>query len=267
LPQFRNWGKLRLGAQQSFAVKEHKLKLITEIYDKCVNYFDKSINDVMFLSIITSSLPLFNKYYPEFISKYSSDTNMITDSTFYVMEHRNSNLHLQSFARNPQIVKYRPILKTIQRKKTKIYSNMFTKSEQALMPNITFMASYVKFSNYPQDYNWLLEFIRPQPSPFVETITKEIYKTWAGEAIINFKWNTYGKVYYMCIWMLFSIYFLIFTIVATAPQQYFDKSVRDSLLIMSIFLGYFHLSIEIRQFIYNPNKWIHNYWNFFGRNK
>src|SRR5262249_14179540 len=83
------------------------------------------------------------------------------------------------------------------------------------IPTITFMNPYIKFVNYPQLQNypllqnhlqnypslqyyiyWLLELIKPQPSPFVETINRDIYKTWNGEALINFKWDTYGKYYY-----------------------------------------------------------------------
>src|SRR5437763_12313105 len=43
-------------------------------------------------------------------------------------------------------------------------------------PTITFMNPYIKFVNYPQDYNWFLELIKPQSSPFVKTISGDIYK-------------------------------------------------------------------------------------------
>ncbi|PKY52426.1 hypothetical protein RhiirA4_470052, partial [Rhizophagus irregularis] len=53
-----------------------------------------------------STLPLpnyDNKYYPEFILKYSSETNMIIDSSFYSIKQQNKNLHLYSFFQPPQI--------------------------------------------------------------------------------------------------------------------------------------------------------------------
>ncbi|PKK70585.1 hypothetical protein RhiirC2_849799 [Rhizophagus irregularis] len=96
------------------------------------------------------------------------------------------------------------------------------------------MIPYIKFVNYPKDYDWLLKIIMPQSSPFVKTISGDIYKTWNGEAIINFKWNTFGKY------------------------------VQVQLLIASIILGLIHLSFEIRQIIYNPIKWIRNFWNIFN---
>ncbi|PKY55636.1 hypothetical protein RhiirA4_475232, partial [Rhizophagus irregularis] len=48
-------------------------------------------------------MPLLDKYYPEYILRYSSEMNMIIDSSFYSVEHQNKNLHLCSFFRSPQI--------------------------------------------------------------------------------------------------------------------------------------------------------------------
>ncbi|RIA94897.1 hypothetical protein C1645_803303 [Glomus cerebriforme] len=61
----------------SFAIKEHKLDLIEIIYNKCITHFKEDLkNNRMFLSIITTTIPLFNEYYPEYILKYSLETNM-----------------------------------------------------------------------------------------------------------------------------------------------------------------------------------------------
>jgi hypothetical protein len=87
-----------------FAIKEHKLELIDNIYKKCMTYFKEDLmNNKSFLSIITSAMPLLNEYYPEYILKYSSETNMIIDSSFYSIEHQNKNLHLYSFFQSLQI--------------------------------------------------------------------------------------------------------------------------------------------------------------------
>jgi hypothetical protein len=88
----------------TFAIKEHKLELIDDIYKKCMTYFKEDLmNNKSFLSIITSTMPLLDEYYPEYILKYSSETNMIIDSSFYSIEHQNKNLHLYSFFQSPQI--------------------------------------------------------------------------------------------------------------------------------------------------------------------
>ncbi|UZO17316.1 uncharacterized protein OCT59_008674 [Rhizophagus irregularis] len=80
----------------SFAIKEHNLELIDDIYKKCMAYFEEE-NNKMYLSIIASTIPLFNEYYPEYISKYSSEAIMIIDSTTYGKEYRDNKLHLCSF--------------------------------------------------------------------------------------------------------------------------------------------------------------------------
>jgi hypothetical protein len=312
-----------------FAIKEHKLELVENIYKKCIIYFKEDLkNNKMFLSIITSTAQLLNEYYPEYILRYSSELSMIIDSPLYNIEHQNNNLHLYSFFQNPQIVnltrsiwwtkyQYLQFVITEKRKKSMaiiaviiiipfaiqlsimlfilpiffptffilskyhfindIYRNdifsgvYFDKvsksskiSKHISIPTITFMIPYIKFVNYPQDYNWFWELIRPNPSPFTETINREIYKTWNGEALINFKWNTYGKYYYTIIWIGFIILLGCFTVAATIPKQYINEDMQKQLLIASIILGFIHLSFEVRQIIYNPIKWIHDTWNLFG---
>ncbi|PKK71495.1 hypothetical protein RhiirC2_828062 [Rhizophagus irregularis] len=111
------------------------------------------------------------------------------------------------------------------------------------------------------EYNWILELINPQPSPFVETINRDIYKTWNGESLINFKWDNYGKYYYAIIWIGFNVFLGCFTAAASVPQ--INSNDQSHLLIASFILGLIHLSFEVRQFIYSPSKWIDDYWNFF----
>ncbi|CAG8715026.1 4828_t:CDS:2, partial [Funneliformis mosseae] len=41
-----------------------------------------------------------------------------------------------------------------------------------------------------------------------------------------------------------------------------DKENRNSILIVSIFFGCFHLLFKIRQFLWNPYRWLQNFWNF-----
>ncbi|PKY49577.1 hypothetical protein RhiirA4_545380 [Rhizophagus irregularis] len=315
-----------------FAIKEHKLELIDDIYKKCMTYFKEDLmNNKSFLSIITSAMPLLDEYYPEYILKCSSETNMIIDSFFYSIKHQNKNLHLYSFLQTPQIANLSQSLLwtkfcykiscTIDRYRgssllifiwliisviqaliillalplclatfyilskynfiNNIYNEVFSliyfnvehkifkifKKYITTTPMITFMIPYINFVNYSRDYNWFVELIKPQPSPFTETINRNIYKTWNGEALINFKWNAYGKYYYAMIWILFIALLGCFTTAATIPQKYINEEVRQQLFIASIILGFIHLIFEIRQFFYNIAKWFYNFWNIFGKYK
>jgi hypothetical protein len=337
---------LRYGIELlTFAIKEHKLELIYEIYKNCMTYFKEDLtNNRAFLSIITSTMSLLNEYYPEYISRYSLETIMIIDSPIYTIDHQSQNLHLYSFFQSLQIVNLsRSFLWT---KYNYLISKLFIRFEMLLVgspviilliiilfilfyitqvliilltlplylatlyilskyhfvnglysdkicsssfyyrifyeiyikiskkfknditvPTITFMNPYIKFINYPQDYKWFLELIRPQPSPFTKTISKDIYKTWNGEALINFKWNTFGKYYYAMIWILFIALLGCFTATATIPQKYINDDVRKQLFIASIILGFIHLSFEVHQLIYYSTKWFYNFWNIFGNYK
>ncbi|RGB43102.1 hypothetical protein C1646_809525, partial [Rhizophagus diaphanus] len=310
----------------TFAIKEHKLELIDEIYKKCMTYFKEDPNNKSFLSIITSTMPILDEYYPEYILKYSSETNMIIDSSFYSIEHRNKNLHLYSFFQSPQIAnlsksllytkcyyKFGEFYETAQHddnlfnlliifytiqpliilltlplylatfyilSKYNFINNIYPldvinssayfhavkifkyfQKDITTTPTIIFMIPYINFVNYSKDYNWFLELIRPQPSPFTKSINRNIYKTWNGEALINFKWNAFGKYYYAIIWILFMTLLGCFTAAATIPQQYINEEIRQQLFIASIILGFIHLIFEIRQFFYNITKWFYNFWN------
>src|SRR5581483_3713918 len=113
----------------------------------------------------------------------------------------------------------------------------------------TFIIPYINFVTYPDyQYNglvsWLLEFYFPKPSPFAKTINKEIYKTWNGEALINFKWNLYGRNYYFAIWILFTAFLMCFTAATTFTEDLIPDNTRSQLLIASIILGFIHLNFE-----------------------
>jgi hypothetical protein len=310
----------------TYAIKEHKLDLVDEIYNKCLNYFkEDSGNNRMFLSIITSTMPLLNEYYPEYILRYSLETTMIIDSAFYRKEYQNINLHLHSFRCCFKITDITQsiwwlnyccaIMKDYEADDNKeknfklrsihfliilfllpilsiylvicyvllklhiindwykrfgfpnlyfflgeFFSNIMPTQKT---PTIVFMNPYIKFVNYPKDYNWFLELIWPQPSPFVKTINRNIYSNWNGEVLVSFKWNTYGKYYYAMIWIGFLALLGCFSVPATVTD--IDENVRNRLLIATIILGFIHLSFEVRQILYDPVKWIRDFWNIFGK--
>ncbi|PKY42634.1 hypothetical protein RhiirA4_456466 [Rhizophagus irregularis] len=307
----------------SFAIKDHNSELIDDIYKKCINYFKEDLgNNKMFLSIITSTMPLLNEYYPEYILKYSLETVMIIDSPFYSIKYEHTKSHLYSYQHRLQIIditqsiwwlNYCKLMEFYEvNRKTKyflilnnihllivlplfpiyfvicyillkyhfindwykkygffnLYFNVVKKflkiipiSTTPTTPIITFVNPYIKFVNYPKDYNWFLELIWPQSSPFVETMNRDIYRTWNGEVLINFKWEHYGKYYYAIIWIRFIAFLGCFTAAATISD--INDDIRNRLLIVSIILGFIHLSFEVRQIIYNPIKWIRDFWNIF----
>uniref|UniRef100_U9UJH4 Ion transport domain-containing protein n=1 Tax=Rhizophagus irregularis (strain DAOM 181602 / DAOM 197198 / MUCL 43194) TaxID=747089 RepID=U9UJH4_RHIID len=137
-------------------------------------------------------------------------------------------------------------------------------NERKTKPKLTFLVPFPGYVTYPKDYNFLKELlIKPQSSPFSQTQNNDLYKTWNGEAIINFKWRVFGRYYYAGIWILFIIYLTCFTL-ASIPYDIFNKEVRKKLFFSSIILGFVHLLFEVRQFIWSPFRWISEIWNLFG---
>jgi hypothetical protein len=315
----------------SIAIKEHKTELIDNIYKNCITFFHQDLSEtrsyVNLLSIIITSMPLLNKYYPDYISRFSLDTVMITDAPAYHIRYRRASLHHHAFFRHSHSynytkmilwLKYVEFLKKLRKSSrfwyyilklvkylvmililpispiyyllinilydcncirisrsedifihayiriqriVRMITNFFSVRDDPKIPQITFIIPYVKFVCYPLDYDWLRELIKPQTSPFVEVKNRDIYKTWNGELLINFKWNKYGKYYYAGIWSMYMILFICFSAAASISLP---ENIRNQLLIASIMVGFIHLSFEVRQLIFNPSRWIRDFWNVFG---
>jgi hypothetical protein len=134
-----------------------------------------------------------------------------------------------------------------------------------LKPKLKLIVPFPNYITYPKEYSFFKElFYKPESSPFSKTQINEFYKTWNGEAIINFKWRLFGGYYYAAIWFLFTIFLICFTLASSVSSKIINTKEKEYLLILSIFFGFIHLSFEFRQFIWSPKKWILSIWNLFG---
>ncbi|KAF0333071.1 transient receptor potential cation channel subfamily a member 1-like [Gigaspora margarita] len=123
------------------------------------------------------------------------------------------------------------------------------------------------FVSYPKKYNFWKELILPSPNPFthsnkVDVINEEFYRYLNGEALLKFKWNAYGRYYYLTAWAIYTVFLLSFVIAAT----YYKTISQTSLFILlkiTICLGIWHLFFGLRQFIYAPLNYLTSAWNFF----
>ncbi|RIA84298.1 hypothetical protein C1645_832487 [Glomus cerebriforme] len=127
---------------------------------------------------------------------------------------------------------------------------------------VVFIVPYIKYSCYPLKYSWWKEIFYPQPSEFVKDCEKEFYTNWNGEAIINFKWEKFGRAYYFAIWLIFIVFLVCFTI-ASYPTNSISQEIRIKLHKTSIAFGIFHLIFELRQFIWRPITYVISIWNLF----
>jgi hypothetical protein len=130
-------------------------------------------------------------------------------------------------------------------------------------PTVTLVVPLPKFASYNSNYNFLKDFIRPEANGFVEQEHNDLYKCWNGEALLHFKWNTFGKYYYYANWALFFVFLLIFILASNLPSHILPDNSRKMLLIVVIMFGMFYLSNEIRRFIWRPRYYFHDLWNVF----
>ncbi|CAG8649719.1 16893_t:CDS:2 [Funneliformis mosseae] len=90
-----------------YAIEKKVSYLIDDIYNKCLHHFEQDLdNNINILNVINASMPLLDKYYPEYIARYSLDTIMIMDSLECEIE-RLLTSHLYHFS-NMKIVDLTP---------------------------------------------------------------------------------------------------------------------------------------------------------------
>ncbi|RIB00340.1 hypothetical protein C2G38_2234662 [Gigaspora rosea] len=231
--------------------------------------------NIKLLEIITYSFMSLTVKFPGLLEEYISLISLILTSTNKEIAVRNysSKSHLQSLR-----VYSRPfnisLIKTFIYNFQKIAHKIINKSFDFLKklhnididehPTVILIFPLPKFSSYPSKYNYWREIFFPDSSPFIKyTLDKYpgIYKSWIGQILIDFKWNTYGKYYFFAIWMFYFVFAGCFLVVATFENE-LSKSVQLHLLFATIILGILHFTFELRQCIHSPKHWIRDVWNY-----
>ncbi|PKY62371.1 hypothetical protein RhiirA4_488748 [Rhizophagus irregularis] len=240
---------------------------IEDIYNKCIKLVKEDPKgNLKFLNIITSSMNDLYKKYPDYITKFNSEMFMILNP-FNERIVDGEYSHFYAFSREVKISKITRYSKFFRFEYFQTLFYLFlpyllgSKSIQC----ITLIVPYIDYSRYPLEYSWWKEIFYPQSSSvFVKTCVKELYTNWNGEAVISFKWNTFGRIYYFIIWLLFMVFLVCFTI-ASYPTNSITQEIRIKLYQTSIAFGFYHLLFELRQFIWNPKKYFLSIWNLFGK--
>ncbi|RIB11420.1 hypothetical protein C2G38_2203476 [Gigaspora rosea] len=123
------------------------------------------------------------------------------------------------------------------------------------------------FVSYPKDYNFWRELVLPSSNAFthsnkLEVINEEFYRYLNGEALLKFKWNTFGRKYYLATWAIYTVFLFSFVIAATCYEN-ISQTNLFILLYITICLGIWHLFFELRQFIFSPLNYVFSAWNYF----
>ncbi|GBC53683.2 hypothetical protein GLOIN_2v1881038 [Rhizophagus irregularis DAOM 181602=DAOM 197198] len=121
-----------------------------------------------------------------------------------------------------------------------------------------------KYQDKGKDYNpWNEMLCKPKSILFCNIDSNNFYQWWNFAAIIDFKWKTFGMLYYFLIWFFYTIFFICFALATTLDQNLISNFNRKILFILSILLGLIHLSFEIRQFLWKSRIYVRDPWNLF----
>ncbi|KAF0431422.1 transient receptor potential cation channel subfamily a member 1-like [Gigaspora margarita] len=131
-------------------------------------------------------------------------------------------------------------------------------------PQIFLMFPFPNFVTYYETEkkdSFLKKLFKPRSSHFGNINDSTFYNTWNGEALINFKWNTFGKKYYFAIWIIYLVFFGSFIIVATL-SKFISWPCQMILLIITAVLGFWHLFFEIHNFTFSHKEYFESLWNY-----
>ncbi|PKY55888.1 hypothetical protein RhiirA4_548963 [Rhizophagus irregularis] len=239
-----------------------------DIYKKCMKLVKEDPKrNLKFLNIITSSMNKLYKSHFDYITRFNSEMFMILNPFNEWVNNGKDRSHFHTFSQEMAIIETRnsKFFKLFQ----SLISFDLTNTLRSFLISrktiqyITLIVPYVDYSRYPSEYTWWKELFYPPSSVFIKTCKKkEFYTNWNGEAVIKFKWKTFGKAYYCLIWLLFMVFLVCFTI-ASYPTNSITKEIRIKLYQTSTVFGIFHLTHELRQFALDKKKYFFSRMNFF----
>ncbi|RIB06797.1 hypothetical protein C2G38_484132 [Gigaspora rosea] len=123
------------------------------------------------------------------------------------------------------------------------------------------LPNFVTYYENDEDDSLFKKLFKPRSSHFINIDDLTFYSTWNGEALINFKWNTFGKKYYFAIWIIYLVFSGSFIIVATL-SDYISWPCQKILLIITTVLGLWHLFFEIRNATFSYKEYFESLWNY-----
>ncbi|KAF0493216.1 transient receptor potential cation channel subfamily a member 1-like [Gigaspora margarita] len=244
----------------------------------------RSTSDIQLLSIIIEVFPQLLQRHPIYLARFLSQTGFVmplADSELILDSEIASLLptqHLAHFGTYNQLSTKTSLIETFVAKIMYYWNKLIGKTESdfdttpqpsdkeesasEFEATIKLIIPFPKFVNYPKNYSTWEELRNPSPSYFTSSIDLELYKYWNSEALINFKWKTYGLRYYLISWSIYSVFLCCYTSVVTL-NDFFTTGEQVFLLYLSIGLGFYHLIHEFRQFIHDHNDYIRSPWNYF----
>ncbi|CAG8481000.1 16218_t:CDS:2 [Funneliformis caledonium] len=243
-------------------------KTCEEFLDLLLNkLFENVERNYRIYDIFTKYLPVLNSYVPNVYSKFISLTSLIPNTIINIPD-STEQMKLVGYTCEGKVYSRREddvmqrIFKINRFFRKFIHYEYYSLKRKTF---IKFVVPYTGFTKYPPDYDYWKELYRPEKSPFVILVNETFCDSWNAEAIINFKWDKFGRLYYYLFWVYFTMYLLNFGIGSTLSPSIMNNDTRKAFLIVSIVLGLSLIVHEIRQFLWDPKKYIKDVWNWFDQ--
>ncbi|CAG8701905.1 4780_t:CDS:2 [Funneliformis caledonium] len=241
---------------------------LDKIYEATEENTDPTKN-YRFCDLITKYLPKLYLHIPTYYSMFIADTTLIP--TPYINEsYLSSKLKLVGYTYQAHTLQVYNRIESYFIQRILLISRAFVKYIQYISKKdkprrrvARFVVPYLGFTKYPSDYNFWKELLRPSDNPFVTLADETIYDGWNAEALLNFKWNAYGWFYFYLFWGSFNLFMFSFGVGSTLSSSSISSETRHIILYTSITVGFFHLTHEIRQFIWKPSRYVKDIWNLF----
>ncbi|KAF0536923.1 transient receptor potential cation channel subfamily a member 1-like [Gigaspora margarita] len=228
-------------------------------FAKCLQENNHLISKISFLSIIFENFGILLENHPTFIASILFLIGFVVPST--IINQKSTSSHLSEYGRYYYLynTSFIDILTSIHWDHWISFQKSFQKSFQNFQDNHPLFRDLIvqPVINYYDVGNMTTILAIPLPK-FV--INEEFYKYLNGEALLKFKWNTYGRKYYLIIWAIYTVFLLSFIIAATSYKNISQTSLFI-LLRITICLGIWHLFFELRQFICSPSTYMSSSWN------
>ncbi|PKC62500.1 hypothetical protein RhiirA1_443876 [Rhizophagus irregularis] len=231
------------------AIKCRKSDIIDLIIEKCIDHYDKNPENIHLFKIITNSISEIQKYNNYYVKKFFNYTTLIkAPQKIQCEEVTGQKNHLYGFTHDADADSY--LLESTFFLNI-IRDNLHTLYNYSLKPSykkrsaIKLYIPLPQFASYNTNYNPVKEFfLGPEKNEFLKLKHSHFYSDWNGEALLNFKWEKFGRYYYYINWLLHTFFLIAFALATHGKFQKF-------FFIISAILGIFQfLFFGFRQFLW-----------------
>jgi hypothetical protein len=251
-----------------------------------------------YMTIISLNIPKLCDNYPDYIIKYisctsimlspyclkignSKNTSLYSYTDIYIKESNMENNYFKPiFAAYKRLIRYLSIKEEIQivsfivpfpqicvyqdNSKNNDHKNHETVKNHDIKSKIIKILKIIMMM--PKSNSIWNEFLYKQKSIlFCNIDSNRFYNWWNFAAIIDFKWKTFGRVYYYLIWLFYTIFYVCYSLASILEQMPIPDFYFKLLFIISIIFGSIFLIFEFRYCLWNYEYYFKDIWNLFGK--